>query len=99
MMTYSVLRFLLRINTQKGFHKEKNMKHKKEKSGGAELGSAVGSTGNFLTILFCALRACGIIHWSWFWIMSPIFFSWVLLVVLLVLAGVMATMMDKDEEE
>lgn len=66
------------------------MKRKKENSIGAELGSSIKDTCNFLTILFCALRACGIIHWSWFWIMSPIFFSWVLTVILIIIAGLLS---------
>lgn len=74
------------------------MKHKKENSIGAELGSAVKDTCNFLTILFCVLRTCGIIHWNWFWIMSPIFFSWALTVVLLIIAGILSfALLDENE--
>lgn len=76
------------------------MKSKKENSVGAELGSAVKDTCNFLTILFCTLRACGIIHWNWFWIMSPIFFSWLLSVILLAIAGILSVaVLDEGKEE
>ncbi len=47
---------------------------KKKESVGSYLGSSIKETCWFLTILFCALRACDIITWSWFWVMSPIFF-------------------------
>ena len=49
----------------------------KKQSGASSVGGALGSALKeicyFLTILFCALRACGVINWSWFWVMSPIF--------------------------
>ncbi len=43
----------------------------------------------FLAILFCAFRACGIINWNWFWIMSPIF-SWIIALVLFAVTGIIA---------
>lgn len=51
------------------------------------IGQALRETCYFLTILFCALRACGIINWHWFWIMSPIFSSWVLAFICLGVTG------------
>lgn len=41
-------------------------------------GETFKETCYFLTILFCVLRACEIITWSWFWVMSPIFISWII---------------------
>ena len=42
----------------------------KKQSGASSVGGALGSALKeicyFLTILFCALRACGVINWSWF---------------------------------
>ncbi len=34
--------------------------------------------GNFITLLtitFVVLKLCGIINWSWFWVLSPLIFS------------------------
>ena len=70
---------------------------KKEQSVGASLGKAVKETCYFLTILFCVLRACGITNWSWFWIMSPIFFSWVISFAALAIAGIIAFAAIEDD--
>ena len=36
-----------------------------------------------LTVLFIALKLCGVIHWSWFWVISPI---WITLFISIFLA-------------
>lgn len=65
----------------------------KKQSGASSVGGALGSTLKeicyFLTILFCALRACGVINWSWFWVMSPIFISWGIAVACLIVVGIL----------
>lgn len=33
----------------------------------------------FLSTLFCALRSCGVICWSWFYIMLPLFIYYIVL--------------------
>lgn len=63
------------------------MDKKKTESTGATIGTALKETCWFTTLLFCALRACDIINWSWFWIMSPIFFSWIVGLICLCVAG------------
>jgi hypothetical protein len=34
----------------------------------------IGFTGA-LTILFIGLKLCNVIHWSWWWVLSPIWIS------------------------
>jgi hypothetical protein len=29
-----------------------------------------------LTIVFLVLKLCGVITWSWWWVLSPIWISW-----------------------
>lgn len=41
---------------------------------------------NWLTVLFVALKLCGVIYWSWFWVLSPLIF-WMILVLFLVVVG------------
>jgi len=41
----------------------------------------IGFTG-LLTILFILLKLTGYIHWSWWWVLSPIWISLVLFVVI-----------------
>ena len=55
----------------------------KQASGG------IGFTG-LLTIVFIILKLCNIITWSWWWVLSPLWISailWVILVVIVLLAG------------
>ena len=40
-----------------------------------------------LTILFIGLKLCNVIHWSWWWVLSPIWISAV--IVLTVLATIL----------
>jgi hypothetical protein len=41
--------------------------------------------GGLLAILFIALKLTGVIAWSWWWVLSPIWIS--VLLVLLIVAG------------
>lgn len=53
----------------------------KQASGG------IGFTG-LLTIVFIILKLCGIITWSWWWVLSPLWISailWVIVVVIVLL--------------
>lgn len=36
--------------------------------------SGIGFTG-LLTIAFIVLKLCGIINWSWWWVLSPLWIS------------------------
>lgn len=46
--------------------------------------SGIGFTG-LLTILFIGLKLAGVINWSWFWVLSPIWITILLIIVLLFL--------------
>ena len=48
----------------------------------SDSGSDIGFCG-LLSILFIALKLTGFIHWSWLWVLSPL---WINLAVWLVLA-------------
>lgn len=45
--------------------------------GGVILGMGFTS---ILTIVFIVLKLCGVIGWSWFWVLSPLIFSFVLVI-------------------
>ena len=50
---------------------------------------SVGIAGT-LTIVFIVLKLCGLIAWSWWWVLSPLWISailWVILVVVVLLVG------------
>lgn len=40
----------------------------------------VGFTG-LLTIVFIALKLCGVINWSWVWVLSPIWIAAILITI------------------
>ena len=39
-----------------------------------------------LTIAFVVLKLCGIISWSWWWVLSPIWISFLLVIAVFILA-------------
>lgn len=48
------------------------------------------SFAGLLTIVFIVLKLCGIIAWSWWWVLSPLWLStilWVIVVVIILLVG------------
>ena len=71
----------------------------KKKSIGDLWGKALKELAYFLTILFTALRACGVINWDWFWVMSPIFFTWGLALICLIIIGLVEAVALKRENE
>ena len=51
--------------------------------------SGIGFTG-LLTILFIGLKLTGYITWSWWWILSPIWISFGLVIAILLIALVVS---------
>jgi len=49
------------------------------------------SLPTLLTVLFIALKLCGVIDWSWWWVLSPIPIT--LGVALVIFAGVIGVLM------
>ena len=48
-------------------------------------GYGIGFTG-LLTIAFIVLKLCGRIGWSWVWVISPIWITAALLIIVLIIA-------------
>ena len=42
-----------------------------KESAAKALGQLVGTSAKLLTLLFLALRACDVIDWPWYWVLSP----------------------------
>lgn len=55
--------------------------------------SSMGFAG-WLTILFIALKLTGVISWSWVWVLSPLWISIGLLILLFVVLFVGAVVID-----
>lgn len=47
--------------------------------------SGIGFSG-LLTIAFIVLKLCGVISWSWLWVLSPIWITWLLVLIIIVIA-------------
>lgn len=47
----------------------------------------IGFTG-LLTIAFIVLKLCGVISWSWLWVLSPIWISLGLALILFAISGI-----------
>lgn len=41
----------------------------------------IGATG-VLAIVFIVLKLVGVINWSWFWVLSPLWITFVLIIIL-----------------
>ena len=57
------------------------MKNNKDSSASA---GGIGFTG-LLTIAFIVLKLCKVIEWSWLWVLSPLWISAILAIILLVI--------------
>ena len=50
--------------------------------------------GGVFTVIFVVLKLCGLIDWSWLWVLSPIWISIALVVVLLIIAFICTVIID-----
>ena len=44
------------------------------------------SIGTVVLIIFIILKLCGVINWSWFWVLSPLWIGLILTVILVIIA-------------
>jgi len=52
-------------------------------------GSSAGiGAGTLLTVVFITLKLCGVIAWSWWWVLSPIWISISAVLGILIVAGI-----------
>ena len=47
-------------------------------------GSSIGFMG-LLQIVFIVLKFCGVIQWSWLWVLSPIWIEIILVIILVII--------------
>lgn len=51
-------------------------------------GGGIGFAG-LLTIAFVVLKLCKVINWSWVWVLSPLWISASIVIIILIIAGIM----------
>ena len=56
--------------------------------------SGIGFCG-LLTIAFIVLKLCGVIAWSWVWVLAPLWISWLLVLFILVVTCVAVWLRDR----
>lgn len=71
----------------------------KQMSKPARLSKFIDSFCLRLCLVFCVLRACGVIHWAWYWVLTPLVISELLVLCGLMILGVAACKMLTEEEE
>jgi len=54
---------------------------------------------NLLVILFIALKLCGVITWSWWWVLSPIWIGLGIAALLVTIASIAFVWMVLDKKE
>jgi hypothetical protein len=56
--------------------------NKNNNSGGSSVGGI--SFGSLLTLVFIVLKLTGVINWSWVWVLSPLWISAILILILVI---------------
>ena len=56
--------------------------------------NGIGFCG-LLTIAFIVLKLCGVINWSWIWVLAPLWIGWGLILTALVIACFVAFLRDR----
>lgn len=78
------------------------MNKNREKSAGSKAGTVLGNwlanLSRFLTMLFCVLRACDVIDWQWYWVISPTIIAWAIAFVMFALAGILTVVVSQGED-
>lgn len=45
------------------------------------------SFSDALTLIFITLKLCGVISWSWVWVLSPMWISWIFVLAFVILSA------------
>ena len=64
---------------------------KEKNSAGA---GGIGVTG-LLQVAFIVLKLCGVITWSWWWVLAPTWITVALVVALLLIVGILNLLVNK----
>ena len=49
-----------------------------------------------LTIVFLVLKLCEVITWSWWWVFSPIWISWGIVILLIAIVAIFCPVVFRD---
>lgn len=54
----------------------------------------IGFTG-LLTLIFITLKLCGVISWSWIWVLAPLWIGWAVALTIVGLCALIAVIADR----
>lgn len=54
-----------------------------------------GGLGTLLTVAFVVLKLVGVISWKWVWVLSPLWISWGLVILLFIFIIVLKALVDR----
>lgn len=74
------------------------MRHE-DKIRSESIGEAIGDLCRLLTMVFCVLRACDVITWKWYWVMSPLLTVEILGLILVIITGALTINIVKDKDK
>lgn len=57
-------------------------------------GAGIGFSG-LLTIVFITLKLCKVINWSWVWVLSPIWISLIITIVIILITFLVFKILNK----
>jgi hypothetical protein len=59
--------------------------------------TSTGGVGLFslLTVAFVVLKLCGVISWSWWWVLCPLWAPLVIVLLVLAVAGIVAIFLSR----
>jgi predicted tellurium resistance membrane protein TerC len=60
--------------------------------------SSIGFT-SLLTLLFIALKLTGYIQWSWWWVLSPIWISFSLIILIVIILLMISAVVNKPKSK
>lgn len=46
------------------------------------------SLGDVLLVVFIILKLCKVINWSWFWVLSPLWISLIIYIIIVIIAKI-----------
>lgn len=65
------------------FMEDKPMDSERNNKSTGVVHGGIGFTG-LLTIVFIVLKLCGVINWSWLWVLSPLWIEFALAILILI---------------
>lgn len=54
-----------------------------------------GGLGTLLGIAFIILKLCHVIDWAWIWVLAPIWISWGITLIIIILAIILAAILSR----